>query len=128
MSTTTATIDQALSQGGVVDITTVGRKSGEPHRIEIVFFDLGGHKIISGMPGKRGWYANLMADPRFTLHLKQGSKADLPARARLITDEDERRALLEPITRQWNQVARLEDFVARSPVIEFEIIESSPSA
>ncbi|MGI8534765.1 MAG: nitroreductase/quinone reductase family protein, partial [Candidatus Limnocylindrales bacterium] len=78
MTTTDLTIDQALSQGGLVDITTTGRKSGQPHRIEIVFFDIGGRKIISGMPGKRGWYANLAADRTLTLHLKSGLTADLP--------------------------------------------------
>ena len=124
MTTTDLTIEQALSQGGLVDITTTGRKSGQPHRIEIVFFDIGGRKIISGMPGKRGWYANLAADRTFTLHLKSGLTADLPARARLITDEDDRRTLLTTITLRWDQEARLEVFVADSPVIEFEIVEN----
>lgn len=32
-------IRRALMRGGVIDITTVGRRSGRPRRIEIVFHD-----------------------------------------------------------------------------------------
>ena len=72
---TTAHLDQpirdALDRGGKIDITTTGRKTGEPHRIEIVFHNIGGRIYISGMPGfKRSYMANLAADPHFTFHLK----------------------------------------------------------
>src|SRR5450759_2298203 len=69
-------IRQALAQGGVIDITTTGSRSGEPRRIEIVFHVIGGRIYISGMPNaqrKRSWLANLEADPRFTFHLERGS-------------------------------------------------------
>ena len=56
-----------------IDITTNGRKTGQPHRIEIVFHNIGGRLYISGMPGfKRSYIANLAADPHFTFHLKDG--------------------------------------------------------
>ena len=87
-------IEVALAQGGTVDITTHGRKTGQPRRIEIVFFNFDGRVYISGMPGRRGWYANLLADPKLTFHLKGRVVADLPARAIPITDEEARRALL----------------------------------
>ena len=70
------------------------------------------------MPGRRGWLANLDADPRLTFHLKRGVQADLPATARIVTDEAERRALLEHITGVWGRQAQLESFVARAPLIE----------
>ena len=57
-----------------------------------------GALYISGMPGRRAWMANLHADPRLTFHLKRGVEADLPATARIITDEAERRPILERIT------------------------------
>ena len=86
-------ISQALSNVTVVDITTKGRKSGEPRRLEIVSHPIGGKIYISGMPfeNRRSWLANLDADPHFTLHVKRGVTADLPATARIITDEAERR-------------------------------------
>jgi deazaflavin-dependent oxidoreductase (nitroreductase family) len=95
----------ALTHGQVVDITTTGRKTGEPRRIEIVYHVFGGHIYISGMPRreKRAWLANLEADPRLTLHLKQDVRADLPATARVITDATERRAVLTQVARAWNR-------------------------
>jgi deazaflavin-dependent oxidoreductase (nitroreductase family) len=112
------TIQAALRRGGVIDITTTGRRSGRPRRIEIVFFSFEERLFISGLPGRRAWLANLQADPRLTLHLKRGVQADLPARARIITGEQERRALLERITAIWGRSDRLEAFVARAPLIE----------
>jgi hypothetical protein len=84
--------------------------------------------VISGMPGKRGWYANLLADPQFTFHLKSGVQADLSARARPITDEAERRALLTPITRQWRREAQFDRFLADSPLVEVTFEDSSLAA
>jgi hypothetical protein len=111
-------VEAALAQGGVIDITTHGRHSGTPRRIEIVFFNFDGHVYVSGMPGRRGWYANILSDPQLTFHLKGGIEADLPARAQPVTDEATRRALLSRITRQWRREPELEKFVAGSPLIE----------
>jgi deazaflavin-dependent oxidoreductase (nitroreductase family) len=108
----------ALRAGGIIDITTPGRKTGEPRRIEIVFFHLDGHTWITGMPGRRAWIANLEADPRLTFHLKRDPIADLPATARIVTDEPTRRAVLTQVTAAWNRQAQLEAFVADSPLIE----------
>ena len=36
-----------------IDITTTGRQTGQPHRIEIVFHNVGGRIFVSGMPGVR---------------------------------------------------------------------------
>jgi deazaflavin-dependent oxidoreductase (nitroreductase family) len=112
-------IAEALARGGTVDITTVGRKSGKPRRLEIVFHNIGGRIYISGMPfaRRRSWLANLDAHPAFTFHLKGPIKADLPARARIITDEAERRTLLAPIARFWKR-DDLERMVLESPLIE----------
>ena len=109
---------QALSRGGVIDITTVGRQTQRPRRIEIVFHNIDGRIYISGMPGfPRGWLANLAANPRFTFHLKRPVSADLPATARIITDEEERRTTLGPIARAWKR-KDLETMVHTSPLIE----------
>ena len=77
-----------------VDITTVGRRSGEPRRIKIWSHYFDGRMIIASSPGKRSWYANLVANPHFTYHAKGQSRRDLSAIARPITDEVERRAIL----------------------------------
>src|SRR6266478_9525144 len=95
----------ALARGGTIDITTVGRKSGTPRRIEIVFHNIDGKIYISGIPSptRRGWLANLEARPEFTVHLKGAVRADLPAKARIIDDEAERRQILAAVARNWKR-------------------------
>jgi deazaflavin-dependent oxidoreductase (nitroreductase family) len=109
-----------LNRGHRIDITTIGRRTGEPRRIEIVFHNFGGRLYISGMPRadrKRAWLLNLEADPHFTFHLKGAHPADLPATARIITDEAERRAVLVDVARAWNR-DDVDTMVRDSPLIE----------
>ena len=115
-------IRQALDRGHVIDITTTGRKTGLPRRIEIVFHNFGGRLYISGMPSrrKRAWLANLEADPRLTLHLKGSVSADLAATARVISDETERRQVLPAVARAWRRTD-IEAMVAWSPLIELTV-------
>jgi deazaflavin-dependent oxidoreductase (nitroreductase family) len=89
-------ITGALASGHTIDITTTGRKTGEPRRIEIVFHNIDGRLIITGSPRsdrKRAWIYNLEADPSLTFHLKGRVTADLPATARIITEPTERRTI-----------------------------------
>ena len=116
-------IRRALTEGGIIDITTTGRRSGRPRRIEIVFHVIGGRTYISGMPRadrKRSWLSNLEADPRLTVHLKRGVTADLPATARVVTDIAERRAILEHVARSWRRTD-VDAMVAHSPLIDVTI-------
>jgi len=112
-------IRQALTRGRTVDITTTGRRSGEPHRIEIVFHNIDGRIYLSGMPSRRrrSWLANLEADPHFTFHLKGSTRADLPATARIISDEAERRTVLTEVARAWRR-NDVETMVTYSPLVE----------
>lgn len=84
-----------------IDITTTGRRSGRSRRIEIVFYRLDEDVYLSGIPGPktRDWLANLAANPQFTLHLKHGVVADLPATAIIILDPAERRRVLRCLSR-----------------------------
>ena len=112
----------ALAHSGVVDITTTGRISGEPRRIEIFLHSFDGRLVISGQPRpeKRAWLANLEADPRLTLHLKRALVADLPATARIVSEPAERRALLEHVARAWGR-SDLDVMTAQSPLIELTV-------
>ena len=116
-------IRRELMHSGLIDITTTGRSSGRPRRIEIAYHVFGGCIYISGMPNaqrRRSWLANLEADPHFTFHLKRGVTADLPATARVISDETERGAVLTLVARAWRRTD-LETMVAYSPLIEVTI-------
>jgi hypothetical protein len=135
-------IVRALALGGsgviaerTVDITTTGRTSGEPRRIEIVFYRYLDDVYLSGIPApkKRSWLLNLAADPLFTFHLKNGLVADLPARGSVIEDPDERRRVLSVFVKQFNDrrsadspypVAVLDDWVEASPLAKVTFLES----
>jgi hypothetical protein len=72
-------VRQALERDRTIDVTTRGRKTGQSRRKEIWFHNLEGRLHITGAPGKRDWYANMVAKPEFTFHLKQSVRIDLPA-------------------------------------------------
>ena len=123
-----ATAVDALARGGVVDITTVGAKTGANRRIEIVFHQFDGNYYITGKPGfKRDWLANLIANPQFTVHLRGAGSADVSATAREITDADQRAAVLYRIlTESWdNEPAKAEHILPRwvddAPLVEFTL-------
>jgi deazaflavin-dependent oxidoreductase (nitroreductase family) len=106
----------------VVDISTTGRKSGQERRLEIVMHNIDGRLYISGQPSRqrRSWLANLEANPKFTLHLKRGARADLPATAREITDPAERRRVLEHVAANWKR-PDVDVMVQYSPLIEVKV-------
>ena len=91
-----------------IDITTIGRQTGLPRRIEIWYHVVGNRYYLTGTPGKpRSWYANLRANPQFTFHLKESLQCDLPARARPISAEGERRQILAAVLKTLDQSADL---------------------
>ncbi len=103
-----------------VDITTVGRRSGEARRIETWFYRVDGTVYLTGLPGRRGWAANLEAEPAFTFHLKNGVVADLAARATRIVDGAERRRIFTSVLDELRAVSDrqrdLDEWVAHSPL------------
>jgi deazaflavin-dependent oxidoreductase (nitroreductase family) len=118
-----------------IDITTTGRRSGEPRRIEIVFYRLGDEIYLSGIPAPsiRNWLANLAAHPRFTFHLKHRVVVDLPATATVIVDPAERQRILAVFVEEFNRrhgpdaqwpEAVLEEWVEHSPLAKVTFEET----
>jgi deazaflavin-dependent oxidoreductase (nitroreductase family) len=122
MSISQSEVQAALGHNQIVDITTTGRRSGRPRRLEIAMHSIDRRIYISGIPSqrRRNWLANLAADPRMTLHLKRGVRADLPATARVIEDERERREILGVVAQNWRR-DDVETMVRFSPLIEVTI-------
>ena len=121
-------IRRALSRGHTIDLTTTGRQSGMPRRIELVFHAIDGRVYISGMPGfPRSWLANIRANPHVTLHLKGAVKADLPATARELTEPTERRRIMEQVARNWRRTD-VDRMMVASPLIEVIPDELAASA
>lgn len=118
---------EALSRGGVADITTIGRRTGLPRRIEIYFHQFDGQFYLTGRPGfKRDWQANIEATPEFTLHLKRGVSADVPVRGEPEPDREERaRILTRALIESWGSdpdrvIAALDRWVDTAPFIRFQ--------
>ena len=113
-------IRRALESDRTIDITTTGRMSGLPRRLEIWFHKVDGAIYITGTPGTRDWYANLLANPSFTFHLKDSTRADLAATADPVIDPGERRRLLEVITDRVDASQPIDTWVADSPLVRVE--------
>lgn len=95
--------------------------------MDIWSHNIDGRIIITGTPGPRSWLANLVANPEFTLHLKGTVKADLPAKARLITEPEERRTIMSAPETGWyrEQVGSIEPLVKNSPMVEVEFTDTT---
>ena len=116
-------VQHALAQGGMIDITTKGRNTGQPHRIEIRFHHIEGQVYITGRPPRRrDWYANLLAHPEFTFHLKENLQADLGARATPILDQTQRRAIIAAIHQKRGVYQDVEAWVEHSPLVVVELL------
>ena len=109
-----------------IDITTLGRRSGIPRRVEVWLHRVDGRWYLTGMPVPRSWYANLRADPRFMVHLKHGVRADLPATAVPVDEQTRRRVITAVLALQDRPdvAARLsrrqnfDEWFAHSPLVE----------
>ena len=115
-----------LADDPTIDITTIGRRTGQPRRIEIWMLEVDGRFFITGTPGPRAWLANLTADPNLIVHLKRRAHIDLEARATRVTDAATRRRVLEHLAASWyrSQVP-VDELVATAPMVEVRFTERS---
>ena len=120
-----------MDRGGIADITTKGRQTGRPHRVEIYFHHFDGEYYLTGRPGRRrDWQANIESNGEFTLHLKRGLTVDVAVLGEWEPDPTERakvirRALIE----NWNSESErvdqaLHKWVDNAPFIRFRPLES----
>lgn len=119
----------ALHRSQVIDLTTTGRRSGRPRRIEIFLHDQDGQLFITGIPRAdrtRDWIHNITADPRVVVHLKQSVAADIPATARVVSDPAERRPLMEAAARHWGRTD-VDEMVRHSPLIVLTVVTAGES-
>ena len=122
-------VKEALDRGGIADITTTGRKTGLPRRVEIYFHHFDGDYYLTGRPGfKRDWEANIRANPEFTLHLKRGITVDLPVVGEAEADPEARGAIIfRALTENWGSEpekarANLDYYVNTAPFIRFKLV------
>lgn len=125
-------VKEAMDRGGIADITTIGRKTGEERRIEIYFHQFDGAYYLTGKPGRpRDWNANIIANPEFTIHLKKGVTADVEVVGEPEPDREERAQILRrALVESWGSEpekaeASLHKWVSTSPFIRFRPVEES---
>ncbi len=105
-----------LAATRTIDMTTIGRRSGRAARIEIWWFFVDGRFIITGTPGKRDWYANVLANPDIVIHAPIG---DFPGRVEIVTDaEFRRRVFTDPQIGWYRSQSELDYLVRAAPMIE----------
>ncbi|KAA3646101.1 MAG: DUF385 domain-containing protein [Chloroflexi bacterium] len=114
-------IAEALKTDKTIDITTTGRKSGQPRRIEIWFHNVDDRLYITGQPGKRDWFANLLANPDFTFHLKGSVEADIPATAHNVVDLEQRRVVILAIYKDSRGEDDIQGRIDNSPLVEVSL-------
>lgn len=136
-------IDQALAitpassaRERTIDITTIGARTGRPRRIEVWFYRVEGQIYLSTSPARRSWYANIVANPGFTFHLKNGVRADLAAIGTPVLDADRREAVFSAIIADLNQpwnpagirqpVEPLTEWMQGSPLVRVEFTQEAP--
>ena len=110
-----------------VDISTTGARTGRTRRIEIWFYRVDGEIYLTTQPATRHWYANLLANPDFTFHLKNGVRADLEATSDPVLDPSDRRHIFSAIVDDLNQprhsgylsqpVEPVDEWVSGSPLM-----------
>ena len=87
------------------------------------FHQIEGQVYITGRPPRRrDWYANLLAHPEFTFHLKESLQADLPARATPILDQARRRAIIAAIHQKRGVYQKVAAWVEHSPLVSVELL------
>ena len=117
----------ALNHSQVIDLTTTGRRSGQPRRIEIFLHHDDDRLYITGMPRAdrtRDWIHNIAADPHVVVHLKQTVVADVAATARVVTDPEERRPYIEAAARRWRRTD-VPEMLQHSPLIVLTVDSDS---
>lgn len=110
---------ERLASIRTIDLTTYGRKSGKPRRIEIWWFHVNGRFIITGTPGRRDWLANVGANPAVIVHV---DGRDIEATATLIEDREIRLEVFnQPDTRWYSTQAQLDRLLDEAPMVEIHL-------
>jgi len=105
----------------VLLLTTIGRKSGQPRTLPLIFIEEGDHIIIvaskGGLPSEPLWYKNLVANPECDVQIK---RRKFKAKARTASPE-EREALWPKLVAHYPDFASYASWTDR--VIPVVILE-----
>ncbi len=94
---------QILDRSFFIRTTTTRSRSGRPYTFETTYtWDRDRKLYLSGYPGRRDWVANLAREATVTVHTVEGdSWYDMPGRARVLRDREERLPHLLAFVARW---------------------------
>jgi len=105
-------------------VTTTGRRTGQPHRIEIWFGahpDGGRIYLLSGGGDRSDWFRNLRAEPRIRLRI---GDREWGTTARIVDDPEEdalARRLLATKYQGWREGEPLSDWARTALPVAIEV-------
>ena len=99
-ASTAAAVLRDHADDDCIDVTTIGRRSGRAHRVEIWFGLLDDVVyLISGNGPSADWYRNALAAGSAVVHV---AGVDVPVAATDVTDIDERRRVGELMAAKYS--------------------------
>ncbi|MFF0452898.1 nitroreductase/quinone reductase family protein [Nocardia africana] len=110
-----------------IEITTTGARTRRAHRQEIWFYRAFNTTYLTGRPGPRDWYANILANPHLTIHIHTPTPTDLSALGKPITDTTQRQQIFTTIIEDLLHSPNLpldgpppvlNEWVTHSPLVE----------
>jgi deazaflavin-dependent oxidoreductase (nitroreductase family) len=114
-----------LPDTGTFELTTLGRRSGQPRTVEIWFVRSGGVVHVTGTPGSRHWLANVRAHPGVSVRWRGH---EVEAVAEEVSDPREREEVVRTAWRlqPWyaSQPYSVADWVDRAPVVRLRQLTS----
>lgn len=112
-----------LAKQRTVNLTTIGRKSGQPRTVEIWWFEFEDRLVITGTPGPRHWLANVRARPEIVIGHRVGN---FSGTASEIVDPDFRRRFFSSNEPRWYRgQAQLDALVEDAPMVEVSLSQES---
>ena len=115
-----------LSREEYCYVTTTGRVTGKPHKIEIWFgLHNGSVYLLSGGMDKSDWVKNMKKNPSVTVRV---AKHTFPATARIVTDQSEEtraRHLLAGKYQGWKEGKKLSDWARSALPVALDLLEES---
>jgi len=112
---------------GVLRLTTLGRRSGEPRSVLVGYYEDGPTLVTLAMNGWGGpepaWWLNLQANPEAVVHLAKGVRRDVIGRAAM-GEERER------LWQRWRDIDKhLDSYAERRPQeTAVVVLETGPGA
>ena|SRR5581483_9123494 len=98
---------------GILELTTTGRKSGQPRKVSLVYIKNGSAYVVAGSNAGRdrhpAWFFNLRSHPQVLVRIK---KRQIIAVAEIV-DPEHRRALWEQLVTAAPMFARYEKLTQR---------------